>query len=365
MLPPPQEYSDLRMSLVTKMASSGRVYRLMVLAASAAIIFVGCERSNTLIAERPQQWRGFGLDDVYVYRLALGEKSLYACAGARGLWRRHLSGSSSWQNLGFADTGRLNYFRYGITDVDVRGEDILVLFSVGDAETIDSTLVGIWRSKNGGRDFVRTDSGITDPSGHPSHLVNSIERSYLNPSDGIALYGTRFHTSNGGDTWFRDTPPYGPGPFEDAKWNPGKVGDVWVYGQSSFFEDFVGHSGPVGQFPPELTDTFVRDIAFAVTDSNVVYLSLSSLMRSSDNGAHWTLPMGDRSLTFSHLLGHPQRHNVLYLVSGNTVYRSDDGGNSIISMGSAGGGSPTSIVIDGKTDILYIGKTVGVYKYSQ
>lgn len=335
------------------------------------LLVVSCNNENSLIINNERGWQSFGLDSIAVDCLVFEDPYLYACAGKKGLWRRNVRITATWEYLGFADTTSGDDYDVGVTEVDVKGNDILVLFSPGEElEYFDTALVGIWRSNDNGKTFIRSDSGIVDDYDNPSHFVLSIGRSYIDPMIGLATRGTHFVTSDGGDTWYPvdDIGYLGPGP-EEQKWHPRKLKEVWVYGSGTNMWDFIERSKDggitnvsLGKWPDEVGGGF-SDIGFDAVDTNVAYIATRTLLKTEDDGKNWFYPMSARSISFSRIVTHPLVSNLLYLASEN-IYRSTDGGESIVSIGRPGDIEVRDMVINSVSNILYIATNKGITKYN-
>ncbi|MDI6766410.1 MAG: hypothetical protein QME52_06265 [Bacteroidota bacterium] len=333
------------------------------------LLVASCNNENSLIINNEKGWEPYGLDSLAVGCLVFEEPYLYACGGKKGLWRRNVRTQTAWEYLGFADTTSGDDYDVGVTEVDVRGNDILVLFSPGEkCEYFDPALVGIWRSKDNGKTFIRSDSGIVDDYGNPSHFVFSIGRSYINPMIGLATTETRFRTTNGGDSWYPiDDIRFFPG-GEEQKWHPNKSLDVWILYKGGLW-DFIQHSKDggitntsIGRFPPEPVGG-LNDIDFDAADSNVVYIASIPLIKSTDSGLKWFFPMGSRSLPIFQIVSHPLIHDLLYFNSWD-LYRSTDGGKSITFVGKPNDIEINSMIIDHYTNILFVATNKGIIKYN-
>jgi hypothetical protein len=345
---------------------------------TALLLCVGGCDHPVLIVEKEKSIERFGLDSLAISKIALDGSYLFACAGTQGLWRRSITPLSAWESLGFTDPGQASGNKVGLSDVDAKGKDILVLYSIGDADTVNDSIAGIWRSTDFGNSFRRAESGIIDENGvASSHYILSIERSPGDPSIGLASsFEQAFRTTDGGSSWAPIKLIGVPGLQGDIRWDPHRPLDVWIYGETGAFSNFIAHftqAGlhwmPTNYFPPEIyygpSEAFpFQELVFDAGDTNTLYLVNRTLLKSTDGGRSWTFPMTSRAPYFYVLAPHPSLEHVLFLSSGALIYESTDGGLSVASVGTVPGGVVTSMAGDPASNVLYISTSRGVCKYS-
>lgn len=352
-----------------------KVQHQFIVIAALAILSLSCNEEAMVDHGAGSRWKGIGLDNFAVSKVVLAEPYLYACTGPKGLYRKNIRSSTSWEYLGLADTSLAIYYQ-GVTDVDVKDSDIIVSF-VGDYS--NSATIGAWRSTDNGVSFFRSDYGIADPN-FPFSYVTNVSRSPDNQSIGLAIHGGIFRTTNSGADWYASCSQEQacgriyrpPGPFERLTWNSARHGEVWAYGYNPVVGSFMLRSSDAGISWQDLysilgdtiASTIPSDLSFGIQDSGTIYVCLEpSLLKSTDNGVTWSFPLTRGGLYFSHLAVHPSIPNRLFLTDGRIVSSSKDGGHSITRLEDQINVAITSITVDGRGDALYAATLHGVYRY--
>jgi hypothetical protein len=354
------------------MFKTGRIIFLLSL---FLIVFqMSCKRGNEILSndensEVPSEgkWEFIGLEGKSALRLVLAEPYLYVCAGPDGLWRRDIRKMTPWEYLGWADTS-LSYG--GVQDVDVKGNDILLAYNPVHVSPWVSA--GIWRSKDGGKTWFRSDIGIPDSSWPYSSYLN-VQRSPDNPNIAITSFGGAiFRSTDGGTNWKLVFGRRGGLANKDfVKWQFNKKGLVWFYGESSVSAPYLFRSTDYGNtfggsvnfyafgfYPPGA----VLDVAFDANNPNIVYAVANyGVFKTTDGGYTWNkIVPGDKLI--SCIAEHPSIGGLLYLAGDKRIYITYDGGTTLQLIGELECDFITSLAVDIKGNRLFLGTTrSGVY----
>jgi hypothetical protein len=353
--------------------------QIIFLLSSFLIVFqMSCKRGNEILSndensEVPSEgkWVFIGLEGKSALRLVLAEPYLYVCAGPDGLWRRDIRKMTPWEYLGWADTSLSEYFYGGVQDVDVKGNDILLAYNPVHVSPWVSA--GIWRSKDGGKTWFRSDIGIPDSSWPYSSYLN-VQRSPDNPNIAITSFGGAiFRSTDGGTNWKLVYGRRGGLANKDfVKWQFNKKGLVWFYGESSIFSPYLFYSDDYGLtfhrdiLPRVPVDNAVYDIAFDATEPNTVYVGMQgACIKSMDGGQTWIVPLftDPKGRFFKAVVTHPRVHDIVYFAAGEMLYYSTDGGKTILSILMPNGAQILSMFYDEVDEALIVGTEKGIFKY--
>lgn len=350
-----------------------RITIQLLLYAVSVVVFGSC---NSGVGPPPVSG---GIDDKLVTKLVYEKPYLYAGAAANGVWRRNMEKMTDWEYLGLADTSLGNWSNVGVVDLDIRGNDIIASYNSAVAGVDPKTTVGIWRSKDGGRNWFRSDNGIpetiTDP--YESNVISTCRRSPDRPNVAIAVYSAAvYRSTDSGYQWSLIAGRRGiVGGDDHERWNPFQPGEIWGWGTSSVFQPYLGAakdyglSGKVGVdffklgFP---SDQIVSDVAFDSGDPNIMHVATSQgLMKSTDGGYNWVV--GKATIPDSgyvrFIVGHHYKPGVLFLSGYTSVYYSTDHGETMQVLSQV----PhvvESITIDEGGNRIFVGTSKGVYKIS-
>ncbi len=235
-------------------------------------------------------WEDLGSPTKDVHTLFLDEPYLYACAGKYGLWRRDIEKLTPWEFLGLQDT-TLKYG--GVLDVDASGEDILVAYAGKYPKDPDSS-VAVWRSKDAGRTWFRSDSGIPitfEPSPKSSKLTK-LRRSPHRGNTVIGLYfsAAMYRSIDSGYTWTllrgrTDVTAL------DAyfKWNPHRSGEIWIWGLTGLeFFPFIGALEEYGERVRSINGSGrFGHIFFNPNNPDHIFYTYYTLNETTDGGLSW------------------------------------------------------------------------------
>jgi photosystem II stability/assembly factor-like uncharacterized protein len=353
-----------RMSLGT-LAS---MRNILFLCCSILLAVSGCERLITSVVRTDVRWKALGLPYIPVTHLTVAPPWLYACGGPRGVYISSLESPSGWGGIGFnygPPAGNYSGWYEGVTGIDVRNDDLLVSYEASPLEP----RIGLWRSTDGGKVFRASDSGA---SIFGTSYMDAVDRSPLDVNIGIATnYDAMYRTTDAGTSWVEvQSHSSGTSAFAGVRWHPHRPNRVWVFEGMELFSstdagvswagcDLGGYGRGVG--------CPIMDIAFEAGDTNALYvLTCPGLFRSTDDGTTWTLPMGPNSGLFQTIVAHPYIPRLLYLSSGNTVYRYLDGaGNVPVSLGNPDGTVVRAMAIYAAEGRLFVATQAQVFELVQ
>ncbi len=355
---------------------------LILLFVFCYLLFVGSCRERVVPpddgnGEQPPiyAWENLGFENKFAVKFALEEPYLYVCAASKGLWRKDIRKKIEWEYLGLSDTTLGNYTNVGVTDVDVKGNDILVAYAPVYMQPWVS--VGILRSRDAGKNWFRSDTGIPDSS-WPYSVYSNVQRSPHNPSIAITFEGGAiFRSIDSGKTWYLLGGKRGLMSNKDfIKWQPNREGVIWYFGESSIFSPYLGHAGnyslsSVGCYVNFYQlgvpiDNAVYDIGFDATDLTTVYLGMQgAVIKSTDDCCTWIVPLftNPQGAHFKAIVGHPQIHNLVYFAGGKGLFKSSDGGKTINVIDSPNTTQIFAMIFDEYADGVIIGTQNGIFRY--
>lgn len=316
-----------------------------------------------------------GYEDKFALRMALSEPYLYVCAGSDGVWKRDIRNMSEWQYLGLRDTSLGKYTNVGVVDIDVLNNDIMVAYN-GAALHIDpESTVSIWRSKNGGIGWFRSDSGIpqTINNQYEYNIINTLQRSPHNNKIALAKMGPAvYRSTDAGSNWVliagRRNVAVG---LDYIRWHPFEPGEVWFFGETSVFSPYCGAAQDYGLswkagvdwdslgFP---ADGAVYDVAFDAGNPNIVYAATSiGVIETIDGGYTWNknaFDIPDNGFVFQ-MVNHPTIGGRIYMAGGKRIYIKCDSDKKAHLIGEIENGFITSLVFDVSGNQLFVGTTEG------
>lgn len=329
-----------------------------------------CGDQNPVKVGEPT-WESLGFEDKLPLRMKCSGDLIYVCAGPDGLWRRNVSiESSHWEPLGLADSTYDGWI-YGVQDVDVKGQDILV----GYKPMYPTEGPGVWRSLDGGGNWARSDSGIPTED-HPHSFAYSVARSPHDTTVGYAMGSAYFRTSDGGSSWTLAAGDRGS--LTNATflfWNPFTPGELWVYGADSYWSPILSRSKDwgltgegfhLGDSLLALRESVVYDVAIDPVVPTTVYVGVGqAVVKSVDDGESWIVPflVASSGRRFTAVECHPTVHNRVYFAAGDEVYRSTDAGQNMERVGGRVSGGVLSMVFHRRSGALIVGTESGVYRF--
>jgi photosystem II stability/assembly factor-like uncharacterized protein len=216
----------------------------------------------------------------------------------------------TWTNVGLDDTRQI-----GRILVDPRNADIVFVAALGHAYGANPER-GVYRSNDGGASWKKVLFKNED--------VGAIDLAF-DPQNSRTIYATLWNTRR--PPWAIYPPSYGPG---SGIFKSTDGGDNWQQLFGGLPTERVGRIG----------------IAVAPTNSNLVYAIVDAkdggLYRSDDSGASWHKTSGDhriwgRGWYFCHVVVDPKDSETVY-VSNTSLYRTTDGGKNWTSIRGAPGG---------------------------
>ncbi len=240
-----------------------------------------------------------------------GTGSVFGSHYGSGVWKSTDAGAH-WQNAGLDNAGDIEWLL-----VDPHNPD-LVLAATRGIEHRKSGTRGVFRSTDGGRTWApvlntQPESGATYMSwadDDPAVIFATVEQTYFAP--GASARSPSRH------------------PRPTSLYKSTDEGLTWT--------KLAGRNQP----------KMIGETAVAVgTHSQRVYLlSDAGLYRSDDGGASWSLATKTIYTSSKQILVDPHDPNVLYTM-GTCVYRSTDGGHTLVAFkGAPGGDDPNQWWID-------------------
>ncbi|MDE2346002.1 MAG: hypothetical protein KGL13_06005, partial [Gammaproteobacteria bacterium] len=240
-----------------------------------------------------------------------GTGSIFASQYSSGMWKSTDAGAH-WQSAGLAHAGAISWLL-----VDPHNPNLVLAATRGVAHRRGGER-GVFRSTDGGRSWklvlaAGPASGATNLSwagDHPRVVFATVMQTYHAP--GVSGYSLFRH----------------PGPANLYK--SSDQGLTWTKLQ--------GHGLPTMAGPTAVADG---------THSQRVYLlNHQGLYRSDDGGAHWSLATKTIYTSSKQVLVDPADADVVYTM-GTCVYRSTDGGHTLVAFkGAPGGDDPNQWWID-------------------
>jgi hypothetical protein len=333
----------------------------------------GCNDKGTITAPTLTEVESLGLEGKIVNKMVYVAPYLYVSAASEGLWRRDVSIMTPWEYLGLADTSLGHYINVGVMDFDVKGEDILVAYNGSAPHIKPENSVGIWRSTDAGKQWFRSDRGVPETltDTYEFNTINVVRRSPHKPEIAVAIAGSAIYRSTDyGDTWTMISGNRGVIINEDyLRWHPYREGEAWRYGITAVFEAYCGSSqdyftrGKVGVnliAHGLASGTEINDIAFNSGNPDIVYVSTSSLeggvMKSTDGGFSWQLDsfnVPEKRYIFR-MVEHPTKINTLFMIGGEYVYSTIDGGAHITVLSIFNDDFISSLAFDAVNEKLFI-----------
>ena len=240
-----------------------------------------------------------------------GTGSIFGSHYGSGVWKS-TDGGSHWQSVGLNDAGGIAWLL-----VDPRNPE-LVLAATPGIDHRKGGARGVYRSTDGGRTWTEVltpqpESGATYLSwagDDPRVIFATVKQTYVAP--GASTRTLFLH----------------PGP--SSLYKSTDEGLTWsrVQGRNQ---------------PKVIAETAVADGTHAM---RVYLLNPTGLYRSDDGGASWSLGTKTIYTSSKQILVDPHDPNVLYTM-GTCVYRSTDGGHTLVAFkGAPGGDDPNQWWID-------------------
>jgi photosystem II stability/assembly factor-like uncharacterized protein len=216
----------------------------------------------------------------------------------------------TWSHIGLDNTRQI-----GRILVDPQNADVVFVAALGHAYGSNPER-GVYRSKDGGASWQLVL--------HKSDDIGAIDLAF-DPQNSRTIYATLWNTRR--PPWSIYPPSYGPG---SGIFKSTDGGDSWQQLSNGLPADRVGRIG----------------IAVAPSNSNIVYAIVDAtqggIYRSDDAGASWRKASEEKRIWlrgwyFSNVVVDPKDPETLY-VSNTSVYRSTDGGKTWTAIKGAPGG---------------------------
>lgn len=344
-----------------------------------------CERSVPVNGNNddlpPGTWQFLGFDDKVANSFSISEPYLYVAALEDGVWRRNIKQSSAdWEYLGLVSRDvRPGTYKGSVERVDAVGNDILAGL-LPPIELEPERRIGVWRSFDGGKTWVPSDSGMRTPDRQWSGVFD-VRRSHHDPQMVMAGYGAFYRSSDGGFLWqfvYPDRRDVSSN-FLRFSWNPHNSQIVWALGQTNRGEPWLVRSIDGGlnwqfyhanRFHEQSAFT-LKELAYDAFNSNIIYLATSTgVFKSTNGGQNWLddqekltpILTDSTGLAFLGIVIHPRQPEVFFTIAAKRLYLSTDGGQSILIIPSPNKEPIISLAYHERSNVLYIGAFDGIFR---
>ncbi len=272
-------------------------------------------------------WEDLNFPVKGVRRLFLDDPFLYVCAGQYGLWRRDVDKLTPWEYLGLGDT--TPNMGDGVLDVDASGSDILVAYYGRNVLNLDSA-VAVWRSTDGGKNWMRADSGITntiDP-GLELNLITTVKRSPHKRNIVLAQYmdAALYKSIDAGISWTMLRGSRGIfANYGAMRWNPYSEGEIWEWGAHAVgITTFLNIYSDYGAVPRTNIGTDrAGPLAFNPKNKSHVFYARFDLLETRDGGITWYTHNDIKVMSYKVLalevIENPQRNNLFVFAATRTT----------------------------------------------
>ena len=305
----------------------------VILALALSLAILTCRDSVSPPPRNLYDWQPTGLQTNLVIRFKEFGNTIYACAGARGLWKRPKSGGA-WEYAGLADSSMNPLVEWGVIDLAVRPADPNILVALFQPDTFSKH--GVYRSTDGGASWSPADSGLT-------YTVDSTVAyhrfgRFLGYSDTLHGLSSDTYLSRDFGTSWASSGRIGsvPGRIYALYATGSDSQDVWIGGENYFFMPILAHSidgartwENIDLRPFFPLDDAVFGILVNPLDKNIIFAGMpGKLVKSSDRGQTWTDPIAteiDGNL-FRTIISDPETPSQIWTAAGRLVLYSTDSG---------------------------------------
>lgn len=351
-------------------------YRISLGMISIAVLYLFILRcADDIIYPMETELEFLGFTENFALRMAILDPYLFVCAGSNGIWRKNIRVLSEWEYLGLEDSSLGKYTNVGALDIDISNNEIFVAYNGANPNVLPANIVSIWRSTNDGANWQRADMGIPETINDSLeyNILTSLQRSPHNSEIIIAwIDPTSYRSTDGGNTWKILFGQRGFIPGNGlVRWHPLRSGEVWFIGQSALFAPYCfaksdyGTRSKVGIDFNSLgfsSDANVYDITFSVTNPEIVHITTSeSIISTNDGGYTWRknlIKLPDNEFGFR-MVAHPKIEGLFYIGGGKNIYKVTGGGAKVEFIEKIEKGFITSLIYDSQGDQLFIGTTEG------
>ena len=207
-----------------------------------------------------------------------GTNIWYAGAPAGGIWKSTDAGTN-WSPM--SD----NLPQIGVSGIAIDHNDSNTIYiATGDDDAGDTTSIGVWKSTDGGVNWIETDLGPNGTNGTPSSMNDIYTHPTLSGTLWVATNDGIHKSINGGVSWTKTQ----TGNFKDIKLNPANPDIIYAVTSNRFYRsDDGGDSFSI--IPTGFTTAGRLVIDVTPANSNYVYIfresgGVTSIYRSPDQG---------------------------------------------------------------------------------
>ncbi len=307
-------------------------------------MLLSCQREKEITGPeepRAQGWIAMGLQNLEINRIKVIGDWVYACTRQNGLLRspHKATADADWHYLGLANLRVETGYFFGLTDVVVLGDTLVVSVNSGN---FSPAVSGIYRSINDGKIWVKSDSGFyIDQYFEGTANVIRLIQSPQDPRYLLAACGggpLTYLSQDFGRSWKLLFPNTSAITFYAAAFHPLDLNEFWAGGHTSMSRPLLYRSTDQGTtwqevlkwpYNYEVSD-MVNDIVFEPHHGQILYICMNHfILKTVDAGQSWvasdTLKLGLCNLDIN-----PHNSNELIACSSNNLYQSNDGGRNWI-----------------------------------
>ena len=195
--------------------------------------------------------------------------TIFAGCPDGGLWRSTNQGNT-WTNL------MQGFINLGISGIVVRANNPNVIYVLtGDGDAVASPSSGIFKTTNGGVDWVETS--LYYDEANDLHFGNKLKAHPMNPNIMFAAMSNGLYKTT--DSWISNTPIYSSGYFRDIEFAPGSMDTMYVCTNKEFYRSTNGgnsfqHITQIDDIDPN-SDPSRLEIAIAPSHPHIVYVVMA------------------------------------------------------------------------------------------
>ena len=341
---------------------------------------VSCDDNPVDVDLSNAHWDYIGPSGVAAWNLEVAGEILYLSGSEYGLMSYNYKENMDWKLLGLADSSGLEPPRWGVADVDIFNDTLLVaVYNYRRGGPLNER--GVWRSEDNGVTWIPSDSGMLSADWMRSSMW-SIKRSPDKTNILVTSYPI-YKSGDGGKIWqlkYPDRNRIGSFPFvHKIKWNAYKPGEVWVFGSGGVFNPTLRKSEDYGETWEFISlnlggDTPIYYIEFDnVANENVYLGSYFGLLVSTNGGDDWInsswnsespppfILSNTKRKPYRAITSHPKNLPITFLSEGEKLYYTKDSGKTFEILSSEIEITILSMKFASDGNSLFIGTYDGIY----